>query len=42
MAVGGVAALGAAAWGTLALRDQRRQDGADLTDDLLVDVPETA
>lgn len=42
VAVGGVAALGAAAWGTLALRDQRRQDGADLTDDLLVDVPETA
>lgn len=42
VAVGGVAALGAAAWGTLALRDQRRQDEADLTDDLLVDVPETA
>ncbi len=42
VAVGGLAALGAAAWGTLALRDQRRQDEADLTDDLLVDVPETA
>ena len=42
VAVGGVAALGAAAWGALALRDQRRQDEADLTDDLLVDVPETA
>lgn len=42
VAVGGLAALGAAAWGALALRDQRRQDGADLTDDLLVDVPETA
>lgn len=42
VAVGGLAALGAAAWGALALRDQRRQDEADLTDDLLVDVPETA
>ena len=42
VAVGGVAALGAAAWGTLALRDQRRRDEAELTDDLLVDVPETA
>lgn len=42
VAVGGLAALGAAAWGTLALRDQRRQDEADRTDDLLVDVPETA
>ena len=42
VAVGGIAALSAAAWGTLALRDQRRQDEAELTDDLRVDVPETA
>jgi len=41
VAVGGLAALAAAAWGTLALRDQRQVAEAGLTDDLAVPVPDT-